>query len=63
MLNYDVRSNQNTRMSTDTSSPGNNPPSDGGGNAGDESNGTYECNICLETANDAVVSMCGHLFW
>lgn len=23
----------------------------------------YECNICLDTAKDAVVSMCGHLFW
>lgn len=22
----------------------------------------FECNICLETARDAVVSMCGHLF-
>lgn len=22
----------------------------------------FECNICLETAKDAVVSMCGHLF-
>lgn len=25
-------------------------------------NGTFECNICLDTARDAVVSMCGHLF-
>lgn len=24
---------------------------------------TFECNICLDTARDAVVSMCGHLFW
>lgn len=23
----------------------------------------FECNICLDTAKDAVVSMCGHLFW
>ena len=23
----------------------------------------YECNICFEQATDAVVSMCGHLFW
>lgn len=23
---------------------------------------TFECNICLDTARDAVVSMCGHLF-
>ena len=22
-----------------------------------------ECNICLDTAKDAVVSLCGHLFW
>lgn len=22
----------------------------------------YECNICLDTAKDAVISMCGHLF-
>ena len=25
--------------------------------------GTYECHICFEQARDAVVSMCGHLFW
>lgn len=30
--------------------------SDGG------SDSTYECTICLETAKDAVVSLCGHLF-
>ena len=23
----------------------------------------FECNICLETAKNAVISMCGHLFW
>lgn len=23
---------------------------------------TFECNICLDTAKDAVLSMCGHLF-
>lgn len=23
----------------------------------------FECNICLDAAKDAVVSMCGHLFW
>jgi E3 ubiquitin ligase, putative len=26
------------------------------------SDGYFECNICLDTAKDAVVSMCGHLF-
>lgn len=24
---------------------------------------TFECNICLETAREAVISMCGHLYW
>lgn len=23
----------------------------------------FECNICLDAAKDAVVSLCGHLFW
>lgn len=23
----------------------------------------FECNICLDTAKDAVISYCGHLFW
>ncbi len=23
----------------------------------------FECSICFETAADAVISMCGHLFW
>jgi E3 ubiquitin-protein ligase RNF5 len=27
-----------------------------------EDNKNFECNICLDTARDAVVSMCGHLF-
>lgn len=26
-------------------------------------NTNFECNICLDTAKEAVVSMCGHLFW
>lgn len=27
------------------------------------SGAAFECNICLDTAKDAVVSYCGHLFW
>lgn len=27
-----------------------------------EENRAFECNICLDTAKDAVISMCGHLF-
>ena len=23
----------------------------------------FECNICLDIASDAVISLCGHLFW
>lgn len=35
------------------------------GNDGEEKeeSSLFECNICLDTAKDAVVSMCGHLFW
>uniref|UniRef100_A0A7I4YGT8 RING-type E3 ubiquitin transferase n=1 Tax=Haemonchus contortus TaxID=6289 RepID=A0A7I4YGT8_HAECO len=28
----------------------------------EEDSARFECNICLDTAKDAVVSMCGHLF-
>ncbi|XP_033912445.3 E3 ubiquitin-protein ligase RNF5 isoform X2 [Acipenser ruthenus] len=37
----------------------------GGGGFGKESDRdrtTFECNICLDTARDAVISLCGHLF-
>jgi len=23
----------------------------------------YECNICLDVANEPVITPCGHLFW
>ena len=29
----------------------------------DPSESNFECCICLETAKDAVISLCGHLFW
>ncbi|XP_078476467.1 E3 ubiquitin-protein ligase RNF185 isoform X2 [Lampetra planeri] len=38
----------------------------GGGEEGAEGGGgadpTFECNICLDVARDAVISLCGHLF-
>ncbi|CAL4085994.1 unnamed protein product, partial [Meganyctiphanes norvegica] len=36
----------------------------GGAEGGEEGPDTanFECNICLDTAKDAVISMCGHLF-
>ncbi|XP_044026571.1 E3 ubiquitin-protein ligase RNF5 [Siniperca chuatsi] len=40
--------------------------SSGGGGSGEgereRDRATFECNICLDTATDAVISMCGHLF-
>lgn len=41
------------------------------GEGSDEAAGTeegggdsqFECNICFEQASEAVVSLCGHLFW
>lgn len=36
---------------------------DGGSGDGERDRATFECNICLDTAKDAVISMCGHLFW
>lgn len=29
---------------------------------GEGSSAAFECNICLDTAHDAVISLCGHLF-
>lgn len=33
-----------------------------GGGSAEADRATFECNICLDTARDAVISMCGHLF-
>lgn len=50
------------QMAASESSQDNGP---GGATGGPEEDGRafFECNICLDTAKDAVVSMCGHLFW
>lgn len=50
---------------TDTSQKNN---TEGGENTENKKNDreeerAFECNICLDTAKDAVISMCGHLFW
>jgi len=29
---------------------------------GEKKESGFECNICLDVASDAVISMCGHLF-
>lgn len=35
----------------------------GSGGEGERERASFECNICLDTARDAVISLCGHLFW
>lgn len=52
--------NINKDKETDTS----NTSKSAGGDKEDDTNqdSIFECNICLDTAKDAVVSMCGHLF-
>uniref|UniRef100_A0A8C9SKX9 E3 ubiquitin-protein ligase RNF185 n=1 Tax=Scleropages formosus TaxID=113540 RepID=A0A8C9SKX9_SCLFO len=45
---------------TDNAGPGVSGATAGEGISQDS---TFECNICLDTAKDAVISLCGHLFW
>ncbi|KAH8361210.1 hypothetical protein KR200_001799 [Drosophila serrata] len=55
-------------ISSDNESKPNDPTTNSEGaeskdkNAEQNEESLYECNICLDTAKDAVVSMCGHLF-
>ena len=51
------------------SAPGPDPTIDGAAKAEDKKEGEdnkdeamFECNICLDVARDAVISLCGHLF-
>ncbi|AWP15246.1 putative E3 ubiquitin-protein ligase RNF185 [Scophthalmus maximus] len=48
-----------TAAATENPSPGSSSST-----AADSGNqdSTFECNICLDTAKDAVISLCGHLF-
>lgn len=39
------------------------PGGSGGERERERDRATFECNICLDTARDAVISLCGHLFW
>jgi len=56
------------KMSRTKEQAGPSKPSGSAGSAGEKEekekdDRMFECNICLDTAKDAVVSMCGHLFW
>ncbi|KAK5854985.1 hypothetical protein PBY51_005129 [Eleginops maclovinus] len=48
--------------SNDRDGPGGGSSSGGGEGEPERDRATFECNICLDTARDAVISMCGHLF-
>ena len=50
-------------MSAATAENGAGAGSSNSDETGGDENKNFECNICLDTARDAVVSMCGHLFW
>ncbi|CAL2037912.1 unnamed protein product [Caenorhabditis brenneri] len=45
-------------MASETQAPNQEPTS----SANKEESARFECNICLDAAKDAVVSLCGHLF-
>uniref|UniRef100_A0A8C8ZY46 E3 ubiquitin-protein ligase RNF n=1 Tax=Prolemur simus TaxID=1328070 RepID=A0A8C8ZY46_PROSS len=47
--------------SENSSAGGPSGSSNGSGESGGQDS-TFECNICLDTAKDAVISLCGHLF-
>ncbi|VDM32888.1 unnamed protein product [Hydatigera taeniaeformis] len=47
--------------SNDSDPSGSQPPPQSSSSS-DNTNGSFECNICLDQAQDAVVSRCGHLF-
>ncbi|XP_062342580.1 E3 ubiquitin-protein ligase RNF5 [Osmerus eperlanus] len=46
----------------DNSNEGDGPGGSGGEGERERDRATFECNICLDTARDAVISLCGHLF-
>ncbi|XP_043830946.1 E3 ubiquitin-protein ligase RNF185 [Dromiciops gliroides] len=59
------------RMASKGPTPSTSPENSSAGGTSGSSNGpgengnqdsTFECNICLDTAKDAVISLCGHLF-
>ncbi|XP_070841506.1 E3 ubiquitin-protein ligase RNF5 [Chaetodon trifascialis] len=48
--------------SNDRDGPGGSSSGGSGEGERERERATFECNICLDTARDAVISMCGHLF-
>lgn len=64
--------NSNSKTSSESTNTNENTDNDKSSHIKDETqnsdsekkddNAMFECNICLDTAKDAVVSVCGHLF-
>jgi E3 ubiquitin-protein ligase RNF5 len=52
----------NEETSSGSEKNNNNNNSNESNSPGGSANSQYECNICLDTARDAVISYCGHLF-
>lgn len=54
-----------TPLASGSSTPNDTNPGVSSSTAGEggTQDSTFECNICLDTAKDAVISLCGHLFW
>lgn len=47
---------------TQESTCSSNSQSTSSGNASNEKDGSFECNICFDEASEAVISYCGHIF-
>lgn len=60
-----LTSSANTSDSVGTNANESMPSSSTTANSNETSAGhdAFECNICFDTAKDAVVTLCGHLFW
>ncbi|CAI2348752.1 unnamed protein product [Caenorhabditis sp. 36 PRJEB53466] len=56
----EIKEAQQRQMSSEARPPSEEPTSSS--NPNQEESGRFECNICLDSAKDAVVSLCGHLF-
>ena len=52
----------NSGINGNNNSKNNGSSNSSGSNDKENANSQYECNICLDVARDAVISMCGHLF-
>ncbi|XP_045475676.1 E3 ubiquitin-protein ligase RNF185-like isoform X2 [Harmonia axyridis] len=56
------RITEDVKTSGESNNGDQNPSSSKASEEDSKDDKTFECNICLDTAKDAVVSLCGHLF-